>query len=399
MPGITQEFTNKVRANLMTLDAQPIGRGTLAILLFLDFFVLMSIFEGLSDHTSQLTRPQQFAPQECRNIILNESWTSSNRIDRLADVANSHNRHNNMDERMHAQCKRLDQRLHDVLDNPLIVSDLMGLKAAKVRISDTNQRLRDVNNAYQNELLEDIADRESATEITAIEQEARQRAGSLNQSVSERQTLEARIAQYQEVITLFAHIDSITEAEREFFREDYQSVSFWYPAKRLGMELIFLAPLGLLFWLWHRWATRRGSSFQTLVSSHLLVVVFIPIVLKFLELVYDILPRRLLQDVVELLEAFNIIAIWYYLVMAAGVALAMAVIYYVNKRLFSHERLTARRIQKGQCQQCGVKLAPNVKACADCGFNQFTACESCNEDTYVHSAFCTSCGTERGGNS
>ena len=77
------------------------------------------------------------------------------------------------------------------------------------------------------------------------------------------------------------------------------------------MQLIFLLPLFLIFRAWNSASLRGGRGLQTLVSAHLLVVSFIPILFKLIEAVYRIIPHRLLAAVFEFLAAFRLVAIWH----------------------------------------------------------------------------------------
>jgi ribosomal protein L40E len=124
----------------------------------------------------------------------------------------------------------------------------------------------------------------------------------------------------------------------------------------------------------------------------LLVVAFIPVIAKIMELVYEILPQKLLKALFELLESFKLVAIWYYLLMVLGVLATLALIYFLQKKLFSHQRLMTKRISKGLCQQCGIGLAEHAKVCHGCGYHQFKKCPHCHHATYAHAEFCTECG-------
>jgi predicted RNA-binding Zn-ribbon protein involved in translation (DUF1610 family) len=158
------------------------------------------------------------------------------------------------------------------------------------------------------------------------------------------------------------------------------------------MEMLFLLPLLGVFYLWNARSIARGKSFQTLVSSHLLVVVCIPVVLKIMELAYDIVPRRFLRQLIELLESLKLVAIWHYLLIGGAVLAALALIYLFQKKLFSRERLMQRRIAKSQCQACGQHLAAGSRHCPACGAAQFRTCSHCGQPTHVHGRYCTACG-------
>ena len=50
-----KEKLGKIKSSLTSLDNQPLSKATLMILLFLDIFILTTIFNGLAAHTRQLS--------------------------------------------------------------------------------------------------------------------------------------------------------------------------------------------------------------------------------------------------------------------------------------------------------------------------------------------------------
>ena len=158
------------------------------------------------------------------------------------------------------------------------------------------------------------------------------------------------------------------------------------------MQMIFLLPLFAVFYIWNNASIRKDRGIQTLVSSHLLVVSFIPIFFKIIETVYDIIPKKLLKKLIDLLESLKLVALWNYLLIAVAVAAALFLIYIFQKKLFSRDKLMERRITKGLCQQCGKHLPRGSQACPFCGFAQFKACAACGQPTLVYGKFCKACG-------
>ena len=76
----------KVRTHLTSLDDQPLGKAALLIIIFLDIFIIVSIFDGLDAHTRQLSSPDAYIPNTCREIVVNRQWNPTNRIDNLSQI-------------------------------------------------------------------------------------------------------------------------------------------------------------------------------------------------------------------------------------------------------------------------------------------------------------------------
>src|SRR5512139_3295741 len=67
--GKIKERVSRIRTNLTSLDAQPISKAALVVILFLDIFILTSVFNGLDEHTRQLPAPDDYIPYSCRDIV------------------------------------------------------------------------------------------------------------------------------------------------------------------------------------------------------------------------------------------------------------------------------------------------------------------------------------------
>jgi RNA polymerase subunit RPABC4/transcription elongation factor Spt4 len=204
--------------------------------------------------------------------------------------------------------------------------------------------------------------------------------------------LEQKIEGNETVKLLWEKLQSLNQEDREKLRADLERMYSWFPVKRLAMQMIFLLPLFAAFYAWNNASIRRNRGIQTLVSSHLLVVAFIPILFRIMDTVYNIIPKKLLKKIIGLLESLKLVAIWHYLVIAAAIAFALFVIYIFQKKLFSREKMIERRISKGQCQQCGKHLPAGSHACPFCGFIQVKACGNCGRPTHVFAKFCRECG-------
>jgi ribosomal protein L40E len=399
MLNAIHDKANRFRQRLTSLDNQPIGKAALLVIIFLDLFILSAIFDGLADHTRQLPSPDQQIPQLCRDIVIDADWNPSNRLDNLARLVSSYNALRfTPDQRpdhtqQHPICAPIVGAYNAIRDDTGLARDFREM----VNLTRETQTLRAdmerMKGAYDTQLLETIAKQpQPATDTAAIRKTMADRTASLNELVRQQGLLDASLAEDPRVRQLFDTVAKVTDADRTTLRDELRQLNFWYPAKRLGMEMLFLLPLLAVFYFWNSRSIAGRRPFQTLVSSHLLVVAVIPVFLKVMNLVYDIIPRKLLRHLIELLESLKLVAIWHYLVIAVAIGAALALIYLFQKKLFSREKLMQRRIAKGLCQECGVHLPPDSRHCPACGAAQFRVCSHCNGLTHLHGQYCRACG-------
>ncbi|MHC5830503.1 MAG: hypothetical protein ACYT04_84815, partial [Nostoc sp.] len=63
----------------------------------------------------------------------------------------------------------------------------------------------------------------------------------------------------------------------------YHQALFWYPSIQLAFQSLFLIPLILIALSVHKFAQGRGYGLISLISWHLLVIFFIPLIVKIFE--------------------------------------------------------------------------------------------------------------------
>jgi RNA polymerase subunit RPABC4/transcription elongation factor Spt4 len=387
----------KVRTHLTSLDDQPLGKAALVIVLFLDIFILVAIFNGLDAHTRQLSSPEEYIPYSCREIVINRHWNPTNRIDNLSNIViSSGNNYYQVEVKkkdLHPICKPYIDLIGQIESDKELTGIFEDRSKSDREAKELQRGIDNLKGAYDTSLLETIAQQqESQTKVDATKKEFQQKTSALNILKNRIASLEQTINRDAKVRLLWEKVQALTEHDRQQVLTDLRRLNFWYPVKKLGMQLIFLLPLFAIFYAWNHMSIRKNRGVQTLVSSHLLAVSFIPIFCKIIETIYDIIPKKLLKQIIDLLESLKLVAIWHYLVIAAAVVAALFLIYIFQKKLFSREKLLERRISKGECQQCGKHLPAGAQACPFCGFMQYKSCGYCNKLTHVHGKYCRECG-------
>lgn len=388
---------NRIRAHLMSLDDQPLGKAALVIILFLDIFILTAIFNGLDEHTRQLSSPDDYIPTACREIVIDRHWNPTNRIDNLSQriISFSANYYQSAEKKRgrHAVCVPYLDLLDQIQNDKALVRLIEDRTKFANEVKELQRRIGNQKGVYDTSLLETIAqEQESQTEVGATKKDFQHNATALDRLSNQVSSLDQTINGDSRVKALWEQIDGLHEQGRQELISDLRRLNFWHPVKVLGMQMIFLLPLFLVFYVWNSASIRRSRGVQTLVSSHLLVVSFVPILCQLIETVYSIIPKKLLKTLIELLESLKLVAIWHYLVIALAVVAALLLIYLFQKKLFSREKLLERRIMKGECQRCGKGLPFGASACPFCGFAQWRPCSACGKLRHVYGTYCQECG-------
>jgi hypothetical protein len=398
--GTIKDKFFKITSKLTSLDSQPLSKASLIIILFLDIFIIISIFDGLDKHTLQFSPPDVYIPYSCREIVINRDWNSTNRTNNLSDIILSYNRSYyqiGQEKKQHHPVCALYLDLLDQIKNDNELITLFEERSKFDREARVlNGQIENLKGVYDTSLLETIAKQtEGQANVDKIKKDVQVKTNTLNILRGQIEALELKINENNKVKLFWEKLGSPLQAEREMLKADLRTMYFWYPVKKLCIQMIFLLPLFAIFYLWNNASIRKNRGIQTLVSSHLLIVSFIPIFFKIIETVYDIIPKILLKKLIDLLESMKLLAIWHYLVIAIAVAAALFLIYIFQKKLFSHDKLMERRIAKGLCQQCGKHLPAGSLACPFCGFEQFRACGNCSQPTMVYGKYCKACGKEQ----
>lgn len=390
----------KIRTHLTSLDDQPLAKAALVIIIFLDIFILVSIFNGLDAHTRQLSSPDSYIPNTCREIVVNRQWNSTNRIDNISQIiisaSTSYYREQERKIERHPVCVPYIDLVDQIKSDKALISVFEERNKSEREARELQREIDNLKGAYDTSLLETMAKKqESQTRVTATREDFLKKTAALDGLKNKLAALEQSIDSDTKIRLLWGKLQGLQEQDRQRLLSDLRTINFWYPVKRLGMQLIFLIPLFIVFYVWNSASIKRSRGIQTLVSSHLLGVSFIPILCKISEAVYDIIPKRLLKQLIDLLESLKLVAIWHYVIIALAVGAALFLIYLVQKKLFSSERIgriIERRISNGDCQQCGKHLPSGSSACPFCGFVQYKPCSSCHNQMHVYGKYCRECG-------
>jgi len=67
-------------------ENEPLSLLSIVLIVFLDLFVLVNLFVGLNNQTKQLTSPDEYIPNVCREIIIDKNWVEENKMSELSNL-------------------------------------------------------------------------------------------------------------------------------------------------------------------------------------------------------------------------------------------------------------------------------------------------------------------------
>jgi hypothetical protein len=382
---------------------EPLNKLSLVTIIILDLFVLSILFNGLSEHTRQLTTANEYLPMAARNIFIEQNWTPADRISRLqplilTDRNNIRYRHESpFDEqkinRMHPTAVEFYRQVQSLAQDKNL-SDLFLNRQKLMEERQKNQNAFEKEKAlYDTRLLENIAKTVQPSENAAsrIAREYAQKTEMLSEKI---RRVEQQIDAHPGIQNLWGII-SPDEAARDRIVAKFKRFQFWFPLKELTWQLLFLLPIFCSFYVWSSRSVKKGNPIQTLIASHLLVIAALPIVLKLLELVIDMIPNHFFKNLFKILQAFHLMALWHYFVIFGSIAVGLFLVYFIQRKVFSRKKIMQKRLAKGVCIACSRNLPPGAAFCPFCGTGQRVTCTACGEETPSGGTCCIHCGASR----
>jgi predicted RNA-binding Zn-ribbon protein involved in translation (DUF1610 family) len=201
--------------------------------------------------------------------------------------------------------------------------------------------------------------------------------------------LEEELAKKPESVDFLAFLKN--DGQFRDVEQGYQKAAFWYPSIQLAYQSLFLLPLICLALFVHTSAQRRGYGLISLISWHLLVIFFIPLILKIFEFLQ---VGALFQFLFDLLSALfsGLLFLISYLYILIIPLIGFGIIKFFQKIVFNVKVQAANRVQKSSCIKCAKKIQSHDSYCPHCGYYQYIECENCHNLTYKHLPYCKQCG-------
>lgn len=395
-------------------EKEPLTKFSIVIILVLDVFLFGLIYDGISKQSEIVSTPESYASYRCRDTIdtfqnIDRAEFQKSAVEKLYNSSSysrssgysssyySYDYGNTVDTSL--ECNNIKVLLTKT-DSDTSLQELYRMRYIILNNITTNEtQANGLRNNYDTKLFEKIAGQDPNLAIDPGT--AATTKNNLDRLATEKIELDQQLAKNTKAILENPQVIEIVNLVKTSgiqVMDTYEQLVFWYPVKVLGVQILFLIPLLFAVGFWSNRSLMRGRPYQLLMASHLLAILGIFISLKLLEFIYDILPHKLIATVIDWLTSIQLVGIWYYLLIAFSVSIALGIVYFIQRRvkIASENRkaeISAKRAEKSQCWSCGAGLVLGATHCIRCGVGQYDKCASCKKDTLRAGEHCMHCGS------
>lgn len=391
------------------INNEPINKVSLIVIILIDIFILINVFSGIDDISKWYISPSQAYPcypQWQNNHSEVNQETNSNKdyeIIRLSLSSRTNNQPSFQQTYQQAEEGHLGKvseiclqygEYKDKINNSENRQIIKTIEEKKEQISKLEKANDKIREQYDSTLLEKIARQPQEQSINLVGAEkAKQK---LEQNQSNISTLQKEISNLKnQLVAKPESIDliSFVKDEEKFkaMEKGYKQLSFWYPSIQITFQSLFLLPLILVAMTIHNFAQRKGYGLIALISWHLLVIFFIPLILKIFEFLQIGFLFEWLLDLISILFGGLVFLISYVYILLIPL-IGFGIIKFFQRFIFNAKIQAAKRFQKSCCIKCAQKIRFNDSYCPHCGFYQYLECENCHHLTYKNLPYCRNCG-------
>ncbi|MDJ0797100.1 MAG: hypothetical protein QNJ51_09730 [Calothrix sp. MO_167.B12] len=402
---ILRQFFRKSR----TINNQPLNKVSLIVIIVIDIFILINVFTGLDDIGRWYVSPSQAYPcySEWQNYRTQTDADKDFDIIRNSLNNNRYNRFSQTQIYQRSESKHLGKvspvclnygQYKDNINNDVNQQIVKKIDQKQNNVSAFKGKNRNIRAQYDSSLLEKIAGQpreQSITEVSAAKAKLELDKNNRNISMLEQEisNLKKELINKPESINFVSFLQDSNKFN--LVNKGYKRASFWYPSIQLAFQSLFLIPLIIIALLVHKFALTKGYGLISLISWHLLVIFFIPLILKIFEFLQIGAIFDFIFNIIKVLFGELLFLVSYVYILLIPL-IGFGIIKFFQEIVFNPKIQATNRFQKSCCMQCGKKIRHDDTYCPHCGYYQYLECQNCHNFTYKHLSHCKHCGHPQG---
>lgn len=396
-----RQFFRKSR----TINNEPLNKVSLIVIILIDIFILINVFIGLNDISQWYISPTQAYPcylewNHYRKTIAQDKNYEIIKSSFSYDTNNQSSFQRTYQQAEDSHLGNVSQiclkyaGYKDKINNSANQQTIKNIDQKQSRISTLEQSNRSIRAQYNSTLLEEIAGQPREQSINLVgAKKAKQELELNNRNIS---NLKNEITSLKNQLILKPESTDFIDFLKNdntfnLLNKDYQKASFWYPSIQLAFQSLFLLPLIFIALLVHSFTQRKRYGLISLISWHLLIIFFIPLIFKIFEFLQ---VGAIFQFLLNLISAIfgQLLFLVSYLYILIIPLIGFGIIKFFQKIVFNTKVQAASRVQKSCCIKCARKIQHQDSHCPHCGYYQYTECQNCHNLTYKYLPYCKQCG-------
>ncbi len=403
-----RRFFNQFLSNSRTINNEPLNPVNLIVIILVDIFILINVFSGLEDISQWYISPSQAYPCYAEWVNYQKQTTKDKdfNIIRTALPDPSFERQTLRQRYQQGGEGHLGSiseiclnyaSTKDKINNSENLKINKSITQKQASIDQLNRTNLNIRAQYDSTLLEKIAGQPRNQSINAIGAEkARQTLDENNRKIStltqESTDLKNELIAKPESADFLGFLK-----DNEKFREveqGYQRSSFWHPSIQLLLQSLFLLPLIVIAFTIHRFAQRKGYGLVALISWHLLIIFFIPLILKIFQFLQIGALFQFIFDVIKVIFGGLLFLVSYvYILLIPLVGFGLIKLF--QRFILNVKVQASKRVQRSRCIRCDRSIRQQDAFCPHCGYYQYMECPNCHELTYKYLPYCKQCGSSQ----
>lgn len=416
------------------LRGSDVGMGTklnvisILLLIAFDFFFFFQTLQGVENQGSHAIRPDIIVPYECQDLA-RTFWVQNTNVSveptiQAAQLMRffSESKYNEdlsymekktekiAQESLLPACKLLIDEKKKLTESAEIKAYINTIQTVRFELSQQQEKMMKFKEEYSQFLQEKTAGVLNESQlISSVPDNIRKEYLALKTEITNRETAiknteVSMVAQSQSLL-------NTAQTEKEAIEKKLEKLEFWYPVKLTAYQSILIFPLLFLTFLLYQQSLRNNRLILRSLAANSAAITSLFALWILIKTIYWLLPKKLLADVYNWLEATGFLVIWDYAIIVIGLIIFGALIFFSQrgaekwKKIREEQRKeeiqkNLTRIQKerslrGVCYSCEVEVKNNQIFCSVCGTELLKPCSKCKHPFSKVLDFCDACGATR----
>jgi predicted RNA-binding Zn-ribbon protein involved in translation (DUF1610 family) len=382
--------TKTLKDDLFSFKNEPLTSLSIFFLIILDIFIFTNISIGINAETSKSPKPYIHYPSTCSNHFLDPKESYSSFYTRSV----TYNRHNTNE-----LCTKLFTHIDKITRLDEFKHNKSEQEKLNRQLSSNNTSIEKISKKYNTQLFEKIASVGLDNELQQVQQRYRY----LQEQNKEIQT---KLDAIPSVTTLsgYKEYKDFVELHKEKYKTKSEDYKFWQPFYEYGHLLVFTLPILIISILVYANIKRKELNSKEynpvikIISVHISVLLSLPLIFYTLNLVYHVIPKTLLKNLIEFLYEIGLISILNYLTIFIAVLVFGYIIYFLQKRSAKNRTLSIdknkqKHIAMSKCPKCLNRVDFSKPYCPHCANELLVECQNCHKETIKGLNFCHHCSS------